>query len=141
MYINEPRRINGLLDLMVGHTVETRLPGAGSATLNVLKPLLNSIRDMGEWAIQTLESELSAHKNVAEIRGLGLMIGIEFYHPDGRPAGDIVQLIRKKCLEQNLLLVSCGSHGHVIRLMPPLTISKSELKEGLAVFISVCQQL
>lgn len=114
---------------------------AGSATLNVLKPLLNPIRDMGDWAIQTLESELSTHKNVAEIRGLGLMIGIEFYHPDGRPAGDIVQRIRKKCLEQNLLLVSCGTHGHVIRLMPPLTISMSELKQGLAIFISVCQQL
>ena len=70
------------------------------------------------------------------------MIGIEFVLDDSKtPAPDLVKQVLKQCLENKLLIVSCGTHGNVIRLMPPLTISKDELINGLTTFIKICQQL
>ena len=68
------------------------------------------------------------------------MIGIEFSDSESQSSTEIVQQIRSTCLSRNLLLVSCGPKGNVIRLMPPLTITKSELLEGLRIFIDTCQQ-
>ena len=78
---------------------------------------------------------------VSEIRGLGLMIGIEFSDSDSYISTEIVQKIRSTCLSHNLLLVSCGPKGNVIRLMPPLTITQPELLDGLRILIDTCQQL
>ena len=114
---------------------------AGTATLSVLEPMLNTIEDLGNHALQTLRTELNNHKNISDIRGIGLMIGIEFITDDHLPHSDAVQFIRSKCLEKNLLLVSCGTHGNVIRLMPPLTVTLDELNQGLNTLISICHQL
>ena len=113
---------------------------AGSATINVLTPLLPTISSLGQLAIDELSEGLSELEIVSEIRGLGLMIGIEFSDSDSQSSTEIVQQIRSTCLRHNLLLVSCGPKGNVIRLMPPLTITKSELLEGLRIFIDTCQQ-
>jgi 4-aminobutyrate aminotransferase len=113
---------------------------AGSATINVLTPLLPTINSMGKLALNELKTGLSDLAIVSEIRGLGLMIGIEFSDSDSHTSTEIVQQIRSTCLSRNLLLVSCGPKGNVIRLMPPLTITKSELLEGLRIFIDTCQQ-
>ena len=62
---------------------------------------------------------------------LEFMRGIEFILDDSKtPAPDLVKQIIA-CLTHQLLIVSCGTHGNVIRLMPPLIISKSELDLGL----------
>ena len=115
---------------------------AGSATLAVLKPLLSTVKTQGDMALNHLKNELANHPNVADIRGLGLMIGIEFSHPDGpAAAAKLVSQIRSICLDNKLLLVSCGKNGHVIRLMPPLTISDDELANGLSIFVNACQHL
>ncbi len=114
---------------------------AGTATLTVLEPLLKTIEELGNHAFLKLNTELNDHPNIADIRGVGLMIGIEFIDQNNKPDAKIVQYIRNQCLEKNLLLVSCGYHGNVIRLMPPLTITMDELNKGLDTFISICQQL
>ena len=114
---------------------------AGSATLSVLRPILHQVEELGVHAMNRLSTSLKHHPNMGNIRGIGLMIGIEFVDSNGQPNSDVVQLIRKECLNKGLLLVSCGTHGNVIRLMPPLTISLDELDDGLDIFIAVCQQL
>ena len=115
---------------------------AGSATLNVIEPILPTIKQLGDDAIQRLKSELKNHPNVGDIRGQGLMIGIEFILDENKlPASELVSNILSECLKQQLLVVSCGTHRNVVRLMPPLTISSDELNSGLDIFISVCQQL
>ncbi len=114
---------------------------AGSATLSVLSPILDQVDKFGHHALNRLESELGNHPNVGNIRGIGLMIGIEFVDDDGKPNSEAVQQIRNECLAKGLLLVSCGTHGNVIRLMPPLTITSDELNSGLDTLITVCQHL
>ncbi|MHB8717795.1 MAG: aspartate aminotransferase family protein [Candidatus Dormibacteria bacterium] len=67
---------------------------------------------------------------VAEVRGLGLMIGVEFL-TEGRPRADIVAAVLESCLKRDLLVLSCGVDANVIRLLPPLTIDQADLDAGL----------
>ena len=85
--------------------------------------LLSSVQAKGKFIRQTLtKSKLPLVKN---IRGLGLMIGIEVScSPDE---------IQKKALEKGLLILTAGKN--VVRLLPPLTISEIEIKKGLAILL------
>jgi 4-aminobutyrate aminotransferase len=67
---------------------------------------------------------------LADVRGLGLMIGLEFMQ-GGEPAPALVDRITTNALARGLLLLSCGVDGNVIRLIPPLTIPEAELDAGL----------
>jgi 4-aminobutyrate aminotransferase-like enzyme len=67
---------------------------------------------------------------LGDVRGLGLMIGLEFMQ-DGVPAAKLVDRIAANALARGLLLLSCGIDGNVIRLIPPLTIPEAELDAGL----------
>jgi len=70
---------------------------------------------------------------LADVRGLGLMIGLEFMHAGGRPAADLVTDVRNRALQREVLLLSAGPDENVIRLAPPLTIPEGELERGLDV--------
>ncbi len=72
---------------------------------------------------------------IAEVRGLGAMMGIELCveRDPRRPAGDSVRAILDRCLEQGVLYISAGLHGNVIRLLPPLLMSDDELERALSV--------
>jgi 4-aminobutyrate aminotransferase-like enzyme len=61
------------------------------------------------------------------------MIGLEFMDGEGGPDGDRVSRIKAKALEQGLVVLSCGIDDNVIRLLPPLTVSDSELAQGLEI--------
>ena len=69
---------------------------------------------------------------IADVRGLGLMIGVEFMR-HGTPAGDLVARVTDNALNRGLLLLTCGIDDNVIRLVPPLTVSDEELADGLAI--------
>jgi 4-aminobutyrate aminotransferase len=77
--------------------------------------------------MRTLQADVPA---LADVRGLGLMIGLEFLQ-DGAPAAGLVGRIATNALAHDLLLLSCGVDGNVIRLIPPLTIPEAELDAGL----------
>ena len=74
-----------------------------------------------------LKRKLSKHPCVGDIRGKGLMIGLELVISKKKkdPNPDMVKSIREKCLQKGLLLIFCGAHGQVIRLIPPLIITKA----------------
>jgi 4-aminobutyrate aminotransferase len=115
---------------------------AGSATLSVISPLLPQIKQLGALAIRRLRTELEGHPNIGDIRGEGLMIGIEFVKTNsGVPGPELVKKMMDDCLNQCLIILSCGIHRNVVRLMPPLVISEDELHKGLDIFISICRQL
>jgi 4-aminobutyrate aminotransferase/(S)-3-amino-2-methylpropionate transaminase len=61
------------------------------------------------------------------------MIGIEVVDPDGRPDPELTARIVAAVHAQGVILLTCGSYGNVIRLLPPLSIPDDLLREGLAV--------
>jgi 4-aminobutyrate aminotransferase len=81
-----------------------------------------------------LEEIKSRHPSIGDVRGKGLMIGVEFVkdRETKEPAGELTERVVEKGFERGLLMLSCGKS--VIRVAPPLSISKSEMDEGLRIF-------
>jgi 4-aminobutyrate aminotransferase len=96
---------------------------AAVATIAVLEEegLYERARLLGARAIE----RLAGAPNAVDVRGVGLMIGVEL--ADGAAA----ERVQQRCLEQGVIVLNCGPHGEVLRLIPPLTISDEELALGL----------
>jgi len=80
--------------------------------------------------LEALASELDC---IGDVRGLGPMLAVELVVDDGRrsPAPALVAATVAAARERGLLLLSCGLHGNVIRLLPPISIGPEDLAEGL----------
>jgi 4-aminobutyrate aminotransferase len=103
---------------------------AALATLDVLERAncYERARTLGAIAMARLTAAAAANPMVVrEVRGVGLMIGVELR--DGATAAAVQQ----RCFEQDLLVLTCGPHDNVLRLIPPLTIADDELEHGLAI--------
>ncbi|TAL82526.1 MAG: 4-aminobutyrate--2-oxoglutarate transaminase [Candidimonas sp.] len=82
----------------------------------------------------TLEALKATTPEIADIRGLGAMVAMEFKHPDsGKPNPEFTNRVQQKALKNGLVLLTCGVYGNVIRFLFPLTIPDSVLDEGLAI--------
>ena len=105
---------------------------AGIATLEVFEreDVLGNARVRGDELLRRLRQLQTTVPAIGEVRGLGLMIGVELVKRDGSPDKDLNARIRKVCLDSGLVILSCGVHDNVIRLVPPLTLSEAELEEG-----------
>jgi 4-aminobutyrate aminotransferase-like enzyme len=64
---------------------------------------------------------------VVEVRGVGLMIGLELTDKATAAA------VQARCLDDGLIVLRCGPDENVLRLIPPLTISDDEFAEGLMI--------
>jgi 4-aminobutyrate aminotransferase len=105
---------------------------AALATIEVLESekLADQAAAMGKKMMQRL-SKLTSHKNVGEVRGQGLMIAIEFEEANGEPSHDIAERVAATCFDNKMIVLTCGTHGHVIRLIPPLNISDEDAEKGM----------
>lgn len=91
--------------------------------------------DKGEKFMSKLRNELmKKHNLIGDIRGKGLMIGIELVKDKEKtPAPEEASKIREICRENNLLIGVGGVYGNVIRIQPPLTISEEQLEKALGI--------
>jgi len=111
---------------------------AALATLDVIRDenLIENARIQGHYMIEAL-SELQAESPiVGDVRGVGLWIGVEFIKPgtDKEPNGDVVRRILERTLKDGMIMYPCGHWSQTIRLIPPLTITREQVDEGLDVF-------
>jgi 4-aminobutyrate aminotransferase len=89
---------------------------------------------MGKYAADQLQHLKAKHEVIGSIRSVGLMIGIEIINPKTKQGdGNLLLEILDKCLEKGVLFYLCGNSGEVIRMIPPLTITKEEIDAGLRV--------
>jgi 4-aminobutyrate aminotransferase len=115
---------------------------AALASLEVMKEenLLQNATEMGEYAMKRLRTMQENYPIIREVRGVGLMIGIELGNPEtGEPDGQAVMDVLDGCLQGGVLFYLCGNSGEVIRMIPPLTVSKSQIDDGLDILESVLQ--
>ena len=90
---------------------------------------LESARELGTKLRGRLEDIASRRPEIGEVRGLGPMLAFEFVEQ----SGDRAKAVLAAAFDRGLILLSCGLHGNVIRLLPPLTIPDADLDEGLAI--------
>jgi 4-aminobutyrate aminotransferase len=109
---------------------------AAHAVLDVIadEHLLERAQVLGERLRRHLQLQRSAVPQIADIRGPGAMVAVEFKHPgSGAPDPDFTRRVQSSALEKGLLLLSCGVYGNVIRFLFPLTISDVHMDEALAI--------
>lgn len=96
-------------------------------------PLANAKRIEGTLT-GLLEELQHKHPRIAEVRGRGAMIAIEFLDPTtGKPDAEIVTHITTSAAQQGVLLLNSGLDGNVLRFLPPLTITDDLLREVVEV--------
>ncbi|MGH8914304.1 MAG: aspartate aminotransferase family protein [Acidimicrobiia bacterium] len=87
---------------------------------------------LGKFLLERLREELEDEPRVAEIRGLGLMVGVELAGPDGSPLV-VAKQVSEECVRRGLLVYPGGHYGNVVGMLPPLVAAEEEL--GTAVGI------
>lgn len=107
---------------------------AALATLGVIEEegLLERAQVIGAAATEKLRALQNELPKIGDVRGLGAMIGLEFVTgPDKTPDSSAAQAVLEHARADGLLLLTTGTYGNVIRLLPPLRLSDAELHEGL----------
>ncbi len=89
---------------------------------------------LGERLMQELQTLAGRYPVLADVRGLGLMVGCEFSTAEGEPDAATTKAVQKACMHEGLLLITCGTYDNVIRWVPPLNVTWEELSEGLSIF-------
>jgi 4-aminobutyrate aminotransferase len=109
---------------------------AAVATLAVLEEegLVENSAAMGVWLVQQLRGLQERFPVIGQVRGLGLMVGVEFTAPSGEPDKATAKAVIQECLEGGLVLLPCGTYSNVIRWIPPLVVDQSHLGEALQIF-------
>ena len=114
---------------------------AALATIDALEDgAIENGRRMGEYFIGELKKLQTQYPVIGDVRGLGLMIGMELVYPDGSPNRELTARIVALALEHNLYLLSCGCDKNVVRFIAPLTVAKEEIDYALSVLDQVFEQ-
>jgi 4-aminobutyrate aminotransferase len=109
---------------------------AAVATIKVIRSegMLANAEARGQQLMGGLSALQKDFANLADLRGLGLMIGCEFRNPDGKPDTKLAKAVLKYAQEHGLLLLTCGPWDDTIRMIPPINVSAAEVDEALQIF-------
>ncbi len=111
---------------------------AAIATLEVIQEE-KLVRNAAERGAQLLDGlrEVAARyparerAGIGDVRGLGLMLGTEFTTADGEPDPATAAAVHAAAGRHGLLLLTCGAHGQVVRMIPPLVVTREQTDEAL----------
>ncbi|MFG1685670.1 aspartate aminotransferase family protein [Nonomuraea sp. NPDC049269] len=109
---------------------------AAIATLDVIlsEGLVQNSADRGAELRAALQDVASRHKNITDVRGLGLMLGNEFRDANGDPDGATAAAAQQEAAKRGLLLLTCGAWGEVVRFIPALVVNSEQVKEAGAIW-------
>jgi len=108
---------------------------AAYATLRIIERenLLDNALRVGEFIRKRLREMQERYDVMGDVRGKGLMVGVEIVKPDGRPDPELTGKICWRAFELGLILPSYGMFGNVIRITPPLVITEELAEKGLEI--------
>lgn len=117
---------------------------AALATLDVMEDegLVANAEKMGARLLAGLSAAASGKPNVAQVRGRGLMVAIEFAEPGTlKPRPDMTKKLLAGALERKLILLSCGTYSQAVRVIPPLVTTESEIDQAISTIGEVLESL
>lgn len=119
-------------------------PVSCAAALETIKVLESGVIDncakMGEYFMTKLNTIKEKYPCVAEVRGKGLMIGVELMNDDGTPATALASAIQKKALEKGLFILTCGSYKNCFRFIAPLIVTEKEIDKAVGIVDEVMSE-
>jgi 4-aminobutyrate aminotransferase len=96
----------------------------------------------GEYAMRKLRDLQKQNPMIGEVRGLGLMIGVELVRDEKlTPAGAEAEAVRDALLKQGVIVGVGGVYGNVVRFQPPLIVTKEQIDRAMAAFATVLAEV
>ncbi len=127
-----------IADSMTGMTISTFggnpvTSAAALATIQVIEEenLVENARAMGWRLREGLETLKQKYPVIGDVRGMGLMQGLELVGENKRPDGEAVRRLFERTKANGLLIGKGGLMGNVIRITPPLNVTKDEIDRAL----------
>jgi 4-aminobutyrate aminotransferase len=108
---------------------------AALATIEVIEEenLPQNAQNVGNYLREKLEELKEKHALIGDVRGMGLMQGVELVREHKEPAKQEILEVFEATRRRGLLIGKGGLYGNVIRISPPLTISKSDVDEAIRI--------
>ena len=112
---------------------------AANATLDVIEDegLVANARERGAQFLAGLRALAPKYPSIGDIRGLGLMLALEFVKPgegDSRvPNPDVTKKVQAAALERKLIVLTAGTYVNVVRIIPPLITTADEVDQALRI--------
>ena len=97
------------------------------------RKLTQNAEKMGVYLRDRLNGLKEKYQIIGEVRGMGLIQGMEIVKEKKEPAPDFVMEILESTREQGLLIGKGGFYGNVIRITPPLTIGKGDIDQAIQI--------
>ena len=108
--------------------------GIASAEIIQRDGILGQVQRESEYVLDELRSLQANHRAIGDVRGLGLMVGMEMIDPEsGAAAPDLASRIQRLALEHGLILELGGRYDAVVRMLPPLNVSRATLDQALGI--------
>jgi 4-aminobutyrate aminotransferase len=113
-----------------GNPVST---AAAVAVIDTMEGLLPHARELSKHTFERLNEMSEKHPTIGDVRGLGLMIGVELVtdRESRTPSADAFTHIEKHAFGRELIIINCGPDANVIRFIPPLVTTREELDWAL----------
>ena len=98
---------------------------------------------LGREMLQSLECTKGSSRYIGDVRGIGMMFGVEFVTNKGSkdPFPEAARSVKKLCYERGLIVEIGGYYGNVIRLLPPLILTKEIAENGLQIFADANREM
>ncbi|MGH7698666.1 MAG: aminotransferase class III-fold pyridoxal phosphate-dependent enzyme, partial [Candidatus Dormibacteria bacterium] len=109
---------------------------AALATLAVVddEDLVGNAERVGRHLLDGCRVLADRHPIVGDVRGLGLMVGLELDDGAGGPSsGAVAHAVLADAAREGLLLLTCGTHGQVVRLIPALVVTTEQADQAIEV--------
>jgi diaminobutyrate-2-oxoglutarate transaminase len=116
---------------------------AGIAAARIIErdDVLENVREQGAFAFEVLQELAGRYELISDVRGLGLMLGIELVDPlTGEPDGDAARTVQRAALERGLILEVGGRQDAVVRMLPPLNVTRTTLVQAFEILDAALQE-
>ena len=104
---------------------------ASAATVRELRSVIPTVPALSAHSFDRWNALADEHRVIGDVRGLGLMIGIELVTEGNHPDTKAFTAIADYAHEAGMFILNCSPDGNVIRFIPPLTVSMDDLDRGI----------
>ncbi|MDO9121070.1 MAG: aminotransferase class III-fold pyridoxal phosphate-dependent enzyme, partial [Anaerolineaceae bacterium] len=109
---------------------------AGVATIRAIKEekMIENTLERGSQLMAGLSHLRESYPQIADVRGLGLMVGTEFRDAKGKTDKPTAKGVVAECAKRNMMLLTAGTWDNTIRWIPPLVVTQEQMSDALGIF-------